>query len=258
MTRARLRPALRARAAHRGLDARRPPLRARRRGRRDRRRACRRRRRRLLAVRRPRRPRAGAARPTRSTCSPDPGRGVTVIKLDDGRPRDRLHRRRQEPLVGSRPRRARRARAHAAQVRSRARAAARASEMFAQGRRCKLVPRRRVHAAARSRRTRRGAAEGGTEWRERKLHRRGHPGPRGPRAGAQAPGMYIGGIDARGYHHLLWEIVDNSIDEVINGYATTHRGHARTRTARRVTVEDDGRGIPVDMHPEVQEDRRSS
>src|SRR5215467_12930556 len=61
------------------------------------------------------------------------------------------------------------------------------------------------------------------------------------------PGMYIGGIDTRGYHHLLWEIVDNAVDEVINGYARRieviiHRdGHA-------ATVTDDGRGIPVDVH----------
>ena len=40
-----------------------------------------------------------------------------------------------------------------------------------------------------------------------------------------------------GYHHLLWEIVDNSVDEVINGHATTRRGHARTRTASSVTVD---------------------
>ena len=58
------------------------------------------------------------------------------------------------------------------------------------------------------------------------------------------PGMYIGGTDLHGYHHLLREILDNSIDEVINGHAETihveldedHRG---------VAIEDDGRGIPV-------------
>jgi DNA gyrase subunit B/topoisomerase-4 subunit B len=60
------------------------------------------------------------------------------------------------------------------------------------------------------------------------------------------PGMYIGGVDSRGYHHLLWEIVDNSIDEVINGFAhtiwvTLHKD------GKSVTVEDDGRGIPVDF-----------
>jgi DNA gyrase subunit B/topoisomerase-4 subunit B len=60
------------------------------------------------------------------------------------------------------------------------------------------------------------------------------------------PGMYIGGVDSRGYHHLLWEIVDNSIDEVINGFAhsiwvTVHKD------GKSVTIEDDGRGIPVDF-----------
>ncbi len=65
------------------------------------------------------------------------------------------------------------------------------------------------------------------------------------------PGMYIGGLDSRGYHHLLWEIVDNAVDEVINGHARTiwvtlgKDGHS-------VTVEDDGRGIPVDPHPKFK------
>jgi DNA gyrase subunit B/topoisomerase-4 subunit B len=59
------------------------------------------------------------------------------------------------------------------------------------------------------------------------------------------PAMYIGNTAERGFHHLLWEIVDNSIDEVINGYAkiihvTLHKD------GKSVTVEDDGRGIPVD------------
>jgi DNA gyrase subunit B len=60
------------------------------------------------------------------------------------------------------------------------------------------------------------------------------------------PGMYIGGTDSKGYHHLLWEIVDNSVDEVINGYGkrievVLHKDH------KSVTVVDDGRGIPVDV-----------
>jgi DNA gyrase/topoisomerase IV subunit B len=61
------------------------------------------------------------------------------------------------------------------------------------------------------------------------------------------PGMYIGGVDPAGLHHLLWEIVDNSVDEAINGYAdriivTVHEDGASA------TVSDNGRGIPVDVH----------
>jgi len=60
------------------------------------------------------------------------------------------------------------------------------------------------------------------------------------------PGMYIGGTDARGYHHLLWEIVDNAVDEAINGHASTIEVtlHADLKGA---TVTDNGRGIPVDI-----------
>src|SRR6266542_2799498 len=59
------------------------------------------------------------------------------------------------------------------------------------------------------------------------------------------PGMYIGGVDDRGYHHLLWEIVDNSVDEVINGFAKAI-WVTISKDGRSVTVEDAGRGIPVD------------
>ena len=59
------------------------------------------------------------------------------------------------------------------------------------------------------------------------------------------PAMYIGGTDSRGYHHLLWEIVDNSIDEVMNGHATTIDVTLKA-DGRTITVDDDGRGIPVD------------
>jgi DNA gyrase/topoisomerase IV subunit B len=62
------------------------------------------------------------------------------------------------------------------------------------------------------------------------------------------PSMYIGGVDAKGLHHLVWEIVDNAVDEYLNGYADAvtvvlHKG------GDAVTVTDNGRGIPVDVHP---------
>ena len=61
------------------------------------------------------------------------------------------------------------------------------------------------------------------------------------------PSMYIGGLDAAGLHHLLWEIVDNSVDEAMNGYADriVVRLHENGET---ITVSDNGRGIPVDVH----------
>ncbi len=62
------------------------------------------------------------------------------------------------------------------------------------------------------------------------------------------PGMYIGGVGSSGLHHLVWEVLDNAIDEVMNGHAksvtlTLHKD------GRSITVLDDGRGIPVDVHP---------
>jgi DNA topoisomerase IV B subunit len=60
------------------------------------------------------------------------------------------------------------------------------------------------------------------------------------------PGMYIGGTDAKGYHHLLWEIVDNSVDEVINGFGTRIEVTLH-KDGKSATVTDNGRGIPVDI-----------
>ena len=65
------------------------------------------------------------------------------------------------------------------------------------------------------------------------------------------PGMYIGGTDTKGYHHLLWEIVDNSVDEVINAFAT-HIQVTLHKDAKSVTVVDDGRGIPIDVKKEFK------
>ncbi|HEX5271785.1 MAG TPA: DNA topoisomerase IV subunit B, partial [Gemmataceae bacterium] len=65
------------------------------------------------------------------------------------------------------------------------------------------------------------------------------------------PAMYIGGVDAKGLHHLVWEIVDNAVDEYLNGYAdsihvTLHK------SGDAITVQDNGRGIPVDVHPKLK------
>ena len=65
------------------------------------------------------------------------------------------------------------------------------------------------------------------------------------------PGMYIGGVGTNGLHHLVWEILDNSVDEAMNGHAaeiqvTLHKD------GQTVTVSDNGRGIPVDKHPKTK------
>jgi len=64
------------------------------------------------------------------------------------------------------------------------------------------------------------------------------------------PGMYIGGTGKAGLHHLIWEIVDNSIDEAINGFATKIYITLH-KNGKTVTVSDNGRGIPVDIHPKA-------
>src|SRR6187397_2272974 len=62
------------------------------------------------------------------------------------------------------------------------------------------------------------------------------------------PGMYIGGVGTAGLHHIVWEVLDNAVDEAMNGFAsnivvTLHEDGSS------ITIADDGRGIPIDKHP---------
>ncbi len=65
------------------------------------------------------------------------------------------------------------------------------------------------------------------------------------------PGMYIGGVDSAGLHHLVWELLDNSVDEAMNGHASRIEVTLHS-DGSTVTVSDNGRGIPVDMHPKFK------
>ena len=64
------------------------------------------------------------------------------------------------------------------------------------------------------------------------------------------PGMYIGGTSLEGLHHLIWEVVNNSIDEAMAG----HCNHiiVRLKPDNWIEVADNGRGIPVDIHPQTK------
>jgi len=65
------------------------------------------------------------------------------------------------------------------------------------------------------------------------------------------PGMYIGGVGSAGLHHLVWEVLDNAVDEAMNGFAS-NIGVTLHADGASITISDDGRGIPVDTHPQTK------
>ena len=67
------------------------------------------------------------------------------------------------------------------------------------------------------------------------------------------PGMYIGSTNLNGLHHLVNEVLDNSIDEVLAGYASSI--HFQYKKDGGITIKDDGRGIPIDFHPKYRKKR---
>jgi len=77
---------------------------------------------------------------------------------------------------------------------------------------------------------------------------------KGLEAVRRRPGMYIGGTDKTGLHHLIWEVLDNSVDEAIHGFAD-HVQVTLSSDQRELTIRDNGRGIPTGVHPQDPQGR---